>query len=381
MYKYTLHLFAACVICLAGCGQEQGSQQGGDASGQDRSGLSYAKTFSLTEQEGYTEVRVSEPWQGSSASATYYLVPKGGAVPAELQGQAVIRTPVERVVALSTSYLPMIKMLGMAHTVMGFPDTSLIADDTYRSMAARKQLTDLGSGTQIDRELLLDVQPEVVFGFGVGEPAAIERVLQAADRHMIYNTDFLEEHPLGRAEWIRFFGAFYDRQALADSLFTAIHNRYDSLKQSAASQTHHPDVMASNLYGDTWYMPGGNSWGATFIEDAGGHYLWADSEGTGSLNLAFEPVLARAQNADVWLNVSNYKSLEEMGNADSRYRYFGPYKTGRVYNPLKKGTSANGNKYYELGYARPDLVLEDLIRIMQSEKVPDSLFHFYQKLN
>ncbi|MFA0960966.1 ABC transporter substrate-binding protein [Roseivirga sp. BDSF3-8] len=346
--------------------------------------MAYAETFKLIRHQTYTEVTINEPWQGAAGPARYYLVPKGEPVPDHLGEEDVIRTPVSRTAVLSTSYLPMLNMLGVASTVRGFPDTSLISTRIYRQMASEGILYDLGQGTQIDRELLLQIEPEVVFGFGVGEPSSIERVLNAAGHRMVYNTDYLEKHPLGRAEWIKFFGAFYDKEALADSLFTTISERYDSLRQRATQNDPEPAVMASNLYGDTWYVPAGESWVATFIHDAGGRYLWKDTEGAGSLQMAFEPVLEKAQHADVWLNASNYTSLKDMAAADVRYTYFAPWKEGEVYNPLKSNGTANGNLYYELGYARPDLVLKDLILILQPDMAATGVnadtLTFYEKL-
>jgi len=180
---------------------------------------------------------------------------------------------------------------------------------------------------------------------------------------------------------IKFFGALYNKEKEADSIFSKIESEYISAKSLASEAKNKPTVISGAMYKDVWYMPQGNSWGAQFIRDAYGDYLWIDSEGTGSLSLSLESVLDKGIEADVWIGPAQFNSLEELKEGSKAYTQFKAYKTGEVYSYSMKKGEKGGVIYYELAPNRPDLVLKDLIKILHPEMLPNHKFHFFDKLN
>jgi iron complex transport system substrate-binding protein len=206
------------------------------------------------------------------------------------------------------------------------------------------------------------------------------QVLQRTGVPVLLNADFLETSPLGRAEWVKFTAALLNREREGDSIFQQIVHRYDSLKGLAGGVQERPQVFSGIVYGDVWYMPGGKSWAAQFLADAGADYLWRETESAGSLPLPFEGVYARAHQAPFWINVADTRSLAALAAADNRYRRFRAWQQGQVYTYTNKTNPGGGLEYLELGYARPDLVLADLIKILHPELLPDCSLYFYQRL-
>jgi iron complex transport system substrate-binding protein len=139
-------------------------------------------------------------------------------------------------------------------------------------------------------------------------------------------------------------------------------------------------VIAASPFGDTWYMPAGDSTVAQLIEDAGGDYLFADLEGT-SVSLSFEDVFERGLEAEYWVNVNQFwATTDDMLAADSRYAEFVAFETGNLWNNNLRQNANGGNDYFESGFANPQLVLADLIAILHPELMPDHEFVYYQPL-
>src|SRR5690606_22968245 len=129
---------------------------------------------------------------------------------------------------------------------------------------------------------------------------------------VIYNADWVETTPLGKAEWIKFFGVLFDKQQEATNFFNKVVKDYTDAKNTVAEQGKKPTVISGSIFQDVWYVPQGSSWMAQFINDAGGNYLWSDSEGTGSLSLSFETVFEKGMNADFWIGPGEFISFNQM---------------------------------------------------------------------
>jgi iron complex transport system substrate-binding protein len=187
--------------------------------------------------------------------------------------------------------------------------------------------------------------------------------LSAAGIPVAVSVDHLEETPLARAEWIKFYGAFVDRSARADSIFNACEKRYSELKRLVEASEARPAVFTEIKYSDAWYMPGGNSYIAKLLSDAGARYLWSDNPKTGSLPLSFEEVFARAGNADYWINLSTVRSKKELLAYEPRYSAFKAFASGNLYNNTKHTNKKGYSDYWESGMLHPDRILSDLVNI------------------
>jgi iron complex transport system substrate-binding protein len=194
------------------------------------------------------------------------------------------------------------------------------------------------------------------------------------------NADHLEHTPLGRMEWIKFFAAFFSKSEEADSIFTEAKNEYHRLKALVKTTQNRPEVFVNIRYGDVWFMPGGRSYMSSLLQDAGGKYMWAGDNSTGSMQIDFETVYQKAGAAEYWLNTGSWSSIAEVLRNDQRYGAFKAVKTGNVFNNNKRVNKYGGNDYWESGFLKPQVVLADLISIFHPGLLPDHELFYYQKL-
>jgi iron complex transport system substrate-binding protein len=134
------------------------------------------------------------------------------------------------------------------------------------------------------------------------------------------------------------------------------------------------------VYGDTWFLPGGQNYAAKLAKDAGCNYLWGDDTSNGYLELSFESVYEKARNADLWIGVATFKTLKEISDADHRYTRFKPFKQKQVFNYDARLGAKGGSEFMELGYLRPDIILKDLVKITHPHLLPQYNMYFHRKL-
>lgn len=343
--------------------------------------VKYAKGFEIKAFEGYKTITLKNPWPGTDKTFTYALVERNASLPNPESYDAMVEIPIKQIVVTSTTHIPSLEMLGEINSLIGFPNLNYISSEKTRNRIANNEIKELGKNEDINTEILIDLSPDAVIGFAVDGNNSAFSTIQNARIPVLYNSDWTEVSPLGKAEWIKFFGVLYNKEKEADSIFSKIESEYNSAKNLASKSKNKPTVISGAMYKDVWYMPQGNSWGAQFIRDAYGDYLWIDSEGTGSLSLSLESVLDKGIEADVWIGPAQFNSLEELKEGSKAYTQFKAYKTGEVYSYSMKKGEKGGVIYYELAPNRPDLVLKDLIKILHPEMLPNHKFHFFDKLN
>jgi iron complex transport system substrate-binding protein len=225
--------------------------------------------------------------------------------------------------------------------------------------------------------VLIALAPDVVVSFAVDGNNKTLQTIKKTGIPVLINADWTETHPLGKAEWIKFFGALYSKNELADSIFSAIETNYKEAKKLAQNTKNKPTVLSGAMYKDIWYMPQGDSWAARFIEDAHGTYLWNENRGTGSIALNIESVLEKGQQADVWIGPGQFTSKEQMLDFNPVYGQFNAFKNNNVYSFTNKKGETGGVLYYELAPNRPDLVLKDIIKILHPSLLPDYQPYFF----
>lgn len=346
------------IILLAGCGSVKE-----EVKFEKTKQTKYAKGFHFELKEGEKRLVVDEPWPKAQKPIVYNL-----------------ETSIERLVVTSTSHLPYIEMLGAADKVVGFPNLKYISSETFINRGKEGLLTDLGPDGKINMELLLGVNPDAVVAFDMGGESQVLDKIEEAGIPVYYNSDFLEQSPLGRAEWIKFFGALLDKEEEADSIFDSIEEEYLRLKGFGNSVENKPSILSGVVYGDTWFLPGGNNWAATFYHNAGGEYVWNSDTTSGWLELSFEAVYEKAHDADKWIGTSTLNSRQEMLSQEGRYASFEAFINDQVYNYSKKIGPNGGYDFFESGYSRPDLVLADLIKILHPNLLPEYETVYFEKL-
>jgi iron complex transport system substrate-binding protein len=173
---------------------------------------------------------------------------------------------------------------------------------------------------------------------------------------------------------------FFNKEEKADSIFQTIEKEYLSTEALADRVTDKPAVLSGVVYGDAWFLPGGQNYAAKLLKDAGCDYLWEDDSSHGFLELSFESVYEKAHDADIWIGVGSFSSLNEIENADERYSRFKPFRQKNVYTSNARQGAKGGSEFLELGYLRPDIILKDLVKIAHPSLLPDHRLYFHQKL-
>ncbi|WP_396174324.1 ABC transporter substrate-binding protein [Flavobacterium sp.] len=371
-------LFVLYSFFLLAC---QNNKKNEDVSIVAQNSIRYANGLSIQKFDTYSVVTVSNPWPTAAKNYTYILHQKGAAIPDSLQNHAAIQVPIRSIVVTSTTHIPVLELLGVENFLVGFPNTNYVSSEKTRALIDAKKVREIGTNQSLNTEVLLDMQPDVIIGFGVdGEKKTYDH-LQQNGLKILYNGDWTEQHPLGRAEWIQLFGVLFGVEDKADLVFKKIEKDYFDAVELAKKADSKPTILSGAIYQDQWYLPQGKSWAAQFLDNAHGDYLWKDSGGTGSLSLSFETVLEKAQNADFWIGPGQFSSFEELEKANPNYSYFKAVQTKKVYSFSSKKGKTGGVIYYELASSRPDLVLKDLIKILHPELLPEYDLYFFEQLN
>jgi iron complex transport system substrate-binding protein len=343
--------------------------------------LKYATGFSIQELEGGNKlVEVGYPYQGAKSGYKYLLVQKGNEIPKHDKDVEVIKIPIESIVCTSTTHIPLLDYLNETDKLVGFPTTDYISSEKMRKRVDEGKVKDLGVDKGMNVEELFLLKPSLVMGYAMSSDLGQLKKIKELGVPVVINAEYLEKHPLGRAEWIKFMALFFNKGKQADSVFQFIKKEYLSTQKLAEQSTSQPTVVSGIVYGDTWFMPGGKNYAATILKDAGCNYLWSDTESNGFLEIGFESVFAKAKDADLWIGVGAFKSLGEIEAAEKRYALFKPFKEKNVYSYNARQGAKGGSEFLELGYLRPDLILKDLVKIAHPELLPDYQLYFHKKL-
>jgi iron complex transport system substrate-binding protein len=346
--------------------------------------LCYAKGFTLEQRQGYRLLRVLTPWRDAHTTFAYALVPRGTRPPQVEPGATIVETPVRRIAIASTTFVFYFAMLGLEDSIVGMSGTQKVNTPSVAARIQDGRIQDIGDGTMDGRfnmERLINIRPELLMVYGTGDPQydQQDKLLEAGFRVAVHS-GYMETTPLGRTEWIKFIAAFFNKDAEADRLFTDIAARYENLAAKTRAISSRPTVFCNANFRGSWHIPGGNSYAARFFRDAGAHYLWSDDASSGGIPMNIESVLARAKDADFWLNPGSHRSLDELLGEDERYSVFRAFRNGHVFNNNAITDAGGGNDIWETGVANPDRVLADLISIFHPELLPGHQRTWYWQL-
>ena len=383
MKNFRITLFFAAVYLLvsfsfSGCKEKSGEE----VEALSKLDMSYASGFSISRGEDFWTVEVTQPWTGADRVFTYLVLEENAENPAG-NFDAIIQLPIEKVILTSTTQIPHLDMLDETGKLIGFPNLELISSEkTWQQIDAGK-VADLGSGPSANTEMVIDLAPDWIMISTLGDDLKYLDLLAQAGVPAVINGEYVEQHPLGRAEWIKFTGVLLGKYEEAKVAFEQVEKEYLEAEKLTAKldSASLPTVLSGVLYQDIWYAPGSESWGAKILQNAGGNYIFSDQKGTGSAQLNYEYVLENALEADFWIGSADFSDLETMGNAEPRYRAFQAFQSGSVFSYTQKRGRAGGLEYFELGYMRPDLIVKDLIKILHPDLLPAYELYFYQQLD
>lgn len=343
--------------------------------------IQYASGLSIYKYNGYSVVKVTNPWPDANRDFTYILQEKNAVVPDSLHQYTTIPVPLKSIVVTSTTNIPFLEMLGVENKLVGFPHTDYVSSPKTRALIDQGIVKNVGQNERLNMEKLIDLSPELIVTFGVDNNNPMIKNLEKSGLKVMIQGDWMEQSPLGKAEWLKLYAALFGKEKEAKQLFETIVKEYETAKTSVKNKKAKATVLYGNMYQDQWFVAKGNSWVAQFLKDAKANYLWANEKGTGSLPLTFEKVLEKAKNADVWIAAGTFKTLNDLSANNPHYTQFDAFGKKNVYTFESKLGATGGTIYYELGPSRPDLILKDYIKIFHPELLPNYTLTFAEKLN
>lgn len=372
-----------CVL-ISLCSCRPGSKEIAHKASNESTVILRAERFTLERKDGWTEVKIIDPWQGATGvKQVYYLVKRGSKVPEGVDSSEIIFVPLKKIICMSTTHLAMISALNEEETVVGVSGIGFIYSDVILRNAEKGLVADVGYEANLNKELVLKLSPDLIMIYGIGsESTGYVGKIKELGIKVLINADYLETDPLGRAEWIKLFGALYCKENLADSIYATEVEEYNKLRTLIDQKaTNKPKVLLGLPFKDTWYVSPGNSYICRLITDAGGNYLWTDTKSKSSMPYGIENVYLRALKADYWLNISTAKTKTDILNVDQRLGELPCFKKGNLYNNNNRITEKGGNDFWENGCLYPHLLLKDIATILHPEIFHDNTLVYYRKVN
>ena len=343
----------------------------------------YSDRFSIIQNEGFSIIRVMNPWQGAKDKyLDYYISDDPSTIPPGIDGSQIIIRPIASIVCTSTTHIAMVDTLGEIEILKGVSGTEFVYDEELRSRIEDGVVYDIGYENGYNTELIFSIKPDVVLVYGVsGESVPAFSRLSDMGITVLYIADYLEDHPLARIEWIKVFGELLGKQDIAERIFGSVCGEYMEIVEKVADGGRlKPDVLLGLPFNDKWFISPGNSYIAKLIEDAGGRYLWAESQSDVSIPMSLEAVCQRATKADIWLNAGVAKSIDDIRLVDPRLGDLQVTAEGSVFNNNRRLNTNGGNDYWESGIVNPHIILKDLAFIFNPDIFPGYELSYYTEL-
>ena len=373
MKKLSLLLLAMSLL-IASCGERK--QSATTDNSYEPLEVKYAKGFSLDQTDKYIRITIHNTFnQENEFQQRLYLV-KSTEIETPSDGQKIV-VPIKTLAIASVTNIGYLRLIDELQSVKGACTPNLIYDSSLKSRFHSGEIKDLGDEFSPNIEGLLQLHPDAYMIPSYDGQDERLKYLKNAGVRFVFNNDWLEPTPLGRVEWIKFVAALYDKLPLADSIFSAIEQRYEANKLLVKDikEENKPKVLMNTSFKGTWYMPAGNSYGGAFLKDAGANYVYKDKNIMQGANLSysFESVLAENHDADIWLNAYS-SSKKELLAMDERHGLFKAFKNGEVYSYKK-----SGDDYFETGVIEPDVLLKDIIKTLYPTLLPDYETKYVEK--
>lgn len=338
---------------------------GEQISGSNSNRLNYAEGFTIEETDQFTFLTVFDPWKKDTLS-TYLLLKENKSDSLFPEADVIINLPIKKIACLSSSGIGMLNQLNSGHILSAVTDAELIYDSLLYNRYLNGNLENLGNATLLNTEVIIEHKPDLILKYYYEGKELADTRLMNAGIPIAYHFEFMESHPLGRAEWIKFFAAFVNQSAMADSLFSQIERTYKHYSALAKNEKDKPTVLDGSCYQGVWYAAGGRSFPARLYVDAGADYYWKDNNQTGSITLSFESIIENQIDAEYWIGASS-GSKKELLNFESRCLLLESFKKDNVFYYGNRINPNGGLDYYESGVARPDLLLMDLLWVFHPQ--------------
>lgn len=403
-------LWALLALAITSC---QGGKTGaGDGDEGDTVKMKYAQLLTIVKHGGeyaehdgkYAEVTIANPWKDGTLLHRYILVPKGeegNKTVARLAMQRssgarcvtdTVRTPVENSAVFTSPHCQLLYELGCRQAIRGVCDLDYINIPDVKKRAASagnhgssSAIADCGSSMTPDIERIIALKPETILVSPFENSGGYGK-LDKLHIPLIEVADYMETSPLGRAEWMKFYGMLFEKsdakdskagifQSKADSLFAKIEKEYLNLKAAAKKLPAGLSVLTERKTGSVWYVPGGQSTIGILLKDANARYIFSEDQHSGSLAMSPEQILAKAKNIDVWAfkyfggkPLSRSQLLQEYAG----YKSLAAFGSSRIYQ-----VDTSREPYFEITSFHPEVLLREFILL--SHPADNARFAKYDK--
>lgn len=376
-----LNYIALCVALVVAVGCGQGKKSGSKLYMDTLYMPGYASGFEILSVGSSSVIKIKNPWQGAqNVEMQMFLSRNGEAAPEGFEGITVC-APLKRVVCMSSSYIAFIDAIGCIDAVKGVSGVRFITNEAVRQAHTRGEVKDVGYDTNMNYELIAALKADVVMIYGVaGENSAMSTKLGELGVNVIYIGDYIEQSPLGKAEWIVAMGEMFDQREKAQQLFGQVVQDYNALCKKVKDVDERPCVMLNAPWRDTWFVPGDRSYMVRLINDAGGVYACRGEDSQVSRPISGESAFVLASSSDVWLNPNQATSIKDVVGLNPNFKTIPPVRSGRVYNNTRRNTPDGGSDFWESGAVYPNIVLRDLIAILHPKLADSAQLYYYKQL-
>lgn len=316
----------------------------------------YAENFKISPyKDGYKlEIRNKD----SSNFDDFYIFNDSLDIPEEIKNQTIIRTPIKSAIAFSSTQWSVFQKLGEINVIKGILESNYSKNDEILRLVKEGVIIDLGTSNQVNTEKVINLKAELIL-YTPYPTIDYSNLGELSGSIMIPFPDYLESHPLGRAEWMKVIGILCEKENETTEWFNSVANRYESLSDICKSIENKPTVFSDLPFENQWYVPGGNSYIAQIFKDSGSDYIWHDDNSTGSLHIDAESVLLKAQNADYWRVINSYDTPFTYENLAKENELYPLFKAFKEKNLLVCNVRECG--YFEQSQYEPDILLADFI--------------------
>lgn len=376
--RYSLFVM---LFIISSCSNRSESRLNNEENGSfERINLRYAKGFTIEKKDNYKFITIRNPWQGAEdVEYKYALVNKNESNPKLPGNYKIIRTPIKRIVCLSTTHIAFIDVLKETESIVAVSGTDYVNNLKIRNKIENNQVLDVGYDSNLNYELIISLEPDLVITYGVGgQVANYNQKLNDLGIQTIIIAEYLEDDPLGKLEWIKLIASFYDKEEQANEYFDQAMREYNKLLVLTEQTDNKSKVLFGLPWKDVWYVPGGKSFMAKMVKDAGGDYIWKSNESRESLPFGIESVFAKASDAEIWINTGSINKKNDILKIDERFNSFKPFNNGKIYNNNLKINQFGGNDYWETGLIEPHVVLKDMIKIFHPDILPNHQLVYYK---
>lgn len=280
------------------------------------------------------------------------------------------KLPLNRVVVLNASLIGYLAELGVEDKIVGVSSPEYIFSEEIHRLLASGKIAEVGNEQKYNVEKIAALKPDLIITNHISTfentYAALRQITGA---EILFLDEYLETRPLDKTKYLLLFGKLFRKEQQAASLYNKIANNYAAWSEKAKALSPKPLVIANEMYGNQWFMPGGKTQLAQLIADAGGNYILSNENSQKAVPMSFEEVLVKSAEASIWLNAGNHMSKSSLLAVNANYSKLAAFKKGKVYSVTAK-QKQKANDFFESGVVRADLVLRDYIKILHPQVFP-----------